>query len=133
MGRICGSFKGSYVLKRTAKLLMVSQSWHAFSPGDRSCFWLRQETCCQGRCGICSVPISGGDNKPHRRSRKAVVTDGCRTYKNSAQSLFRSNKRVQASGKREREFQVEKMANINVPLISGGDNHKTKSFSLNSP
>lgn len=53
--------------------------------------------------------------------------------KNSAQWLFRSNKRVQASGKREREFQVEKMANINVPLISGGDNHKTKSFSLNSP
>ena len=39
--------------------------------------------------------------------------------------------KVQTPGEREQEFHVEKMVNINIPLISGKDNYKTKSLSLN--
>ena len=36
--------------------------------------------------------------------------------------------KVQTPGEREQEFHVEKMVNINIPLISGKDNYKTKSY-----
>lgn len=71
------------------------------------------------------------DSKHYKSSEKEVVTKGNRTHERLCAITGPVVMKVQTPGEREQEFQVEKMVNINVPLISGKENYKTESLSLN--
>ena len=71
------------------------------------------------------------DSKHYKSSEKEVVTKGDRTHERLCTITGPVAMKVQTPGEREREFQVEKMVSINIPLISEKDNYKTKSLSLN--
>ena len=71
------------------------------------------------------------DSKHDKNSEKEIVTKGNRTHERLCAITGPVVMKVQTPEEREWEFHVEKMVNINIPLISGKDNCKTKSLSLN--